>query len=66
MRKMVRSAELVRADLEVSYLAPMGRAFWNSTMQLRVELRDITTPIWRRLVVPAECGEARVSLSDPV
>ncbi len=24
-------------------------------MQLRVELRDITPPIWRRLVVPAEC-----------
>ena len=24
-------------------------------MQLRVELRDISPPIWRRLVIPAEC-----------
>jgi len=29
-------------------------AFLGSTMQLRVELRDITPSIWRRLAVPAE------------
>ena len=30
-------------------------AMWNSTMELRVQLREITPPIWRHIAVPADC-----------